>query len=185
VQLADAREKAGPAIAEAKEKAAPVVAEAREKAAGQLADAKEKAGPAVIEARRRAARKAARGKAKAAAGLATITPGMTPEKKKGGRLKKVLLLGGLLAIGGAVFRKLREDRSQSNWQSSYTPKPAGATTSTPAAGGAADADDSGASSPDEAMADAAAGPHTDTTPDAPADVVDLPVQETEDERADR
>lgn len=190
--LADAREQAAVQLADAREKAGPALADAREKAAEQLADAKKKAAPVIAEGRKGAAKKAASGKAMAAAGLATIAPGMAPQKKKGGRLKKVLLLGGLLAIGGVVFKKLRGDRSQSNWQSSYTPSTsgsAGTVSDSPAAGSAAaaasaSADDAGAASPDEALSDAAAGPHVDTTPDAPAEVVDLPVQENQPEYGD-
>ncbi len=48
--------------------------------------------------------------------------------KKGGKLKKVLLLGALIGVGGLIFSKLKAKKDQSsNWESSYVPKapPAG------------------------------------------------------------
>ena len=47
------------------------------------------------------------------------------EKKKGGKLKKLLLITGLAALRRAfVFKKLRGDATSDNWQSSYVPTPA-------------------------------------------------------------
>ncbi len=89
-----------------------------------------------------------------------------PAHKGRGRLKKLLLLGGLAAIGAVIFKKLRSDSTSDNWQSSYVPTPPPATAPTPAT------DDAG-SGPDEAVSDAAAEPHEPTTPDQPAEVVDV------------
>lgn len=189
-KAAEARAKAGPAIADAREKAAPVVADARERAAEKAAEAREKAAPVIAEGRKRAARKAALERERARVKVAAFrdaAPGErlsaardTEPSSKGGKLKKLFLLGALVAIGGAVFKKLRGNPAQSNWQSSYTPAPAPAAAgspiaSAPAVDSDAASDDAAGSSPDERLADEAAEPHPDTTPDAPAEVVDLPV----------
>lgn len=52
--------------------------------------------------------------------------------KRGGGLRKVLLVGALVAVGGVVFAKLRAKKAQStNWESSYVPKaPAASATPT-------------------------------------------------------
>lgn len=197
--LNDAKEKAGPALADAREKAAPVVADARVRAAAQLADAREKAAPVVAEARARAAEQLAEAREKAApvvaAGAAAAgekasaarvladekvagLKGEEPKKKKG-KLKRVLFLG-LLAGGAAVVaKKLKGESTSDNWQSTYVPTPAPAAPGTPAAtsGGSHKADapveDTGGASPDEALADEADAPHPVTTPDQPAEVVDI------------
>ena len=84
----------------------------------------------------------------------------------------------------AIAKKLQAGSSSDNWQSSYTPSPPPGeqppTPPTPAApqsGGDPLTDplpeDPGGASPDEAMADSAEAPHPATTPDDPAEVVDL------------
>ncbi|PVG84098.1 hypothetical protein DDE18_00145 [Nocardioides gansuensis] len=119
----------------------------------------------------------------------------------------MLLLGGLLAIGGAVYAKLRGQQHSNSWQSSYTPTPppssAGSSTPSTAPGaavtgtapGGTDAledpltdplppsggtyggetvsDDIGGAEPGEALSDAAEHPHRATTPDDPAESVDV------------
>lgn len=170
--VATAKEKAGPALADARAKAAPVVADAKAKAAPVLADAKAKAGPAVATGAAIAAEKIATGAAIAAdraaeaahAAADKVEEVATPEKKKGGKLKKLLILTGLAAAAAFVASKLRSGNDSENWQSSYTP--------TPAPRPAADDDEAGAS-PDEALADSAEAPHPVTTPDDPAEVVDV------------
>ncbi|MFN8192217.1 MAG: hypothetical protein U0R78_17690 [Nocardioidaceae bacterium] len=87
-----------------------------------------------------------------------------PAHKGRGRLTKLLFLGALAAVGAAVFKKLRSGSSSDNWQSSYVPAPA----PTPAP-----ATDDAGSGPDEAVSDATAEPHEPTTPDSPAEVVDV------------
>ena len=108
-------------------------------------------------------------------------------KKKGSKLKKLVLVGGLAAAVGVVAKKLQGGSESQNWQSSYVPTPpasgtgaAAATTSTgagaaptPAAPMAGASDDTGGSSPDEALADEAETVHPVTTPDEPAEVVDI------------
>lgn len=104
--------------------------------------------------------------------------------RKGGKLRKVLLFGGLAAVIGIVVTKLRSKSSGDNWQSSYTPTPAPTTTpkpaaapvapvATPAASTAPASDDPGGAAPDEALSDAVEEPHEPTDPDSPAEVIDV------------
>ena len=159
--VATAKEKAGPALADAKAKAAPVIA-----------DAKAKAGPAVATGAAIAAEKIATGasiaaeKAAEAAQAAAdkVEEVATPEKKRGSKLRKLLVLTGIVAAAAFIAKKLRAGGESENWQSSYTPTPAPRPVPE---------DDFGGASPDEAIADAAETPHPVTTPDEPADVVDV------------
>jgi vacuolar-type H+-ATPase subunit H len=187
-----ARDKAAPMLAEAREKAAPVLADARDKAAPLLADAKERSAPALAEAKEKlthdvlpvitaaiaAADKATedvreetskRGKAAVAA-----LKGEVEAPKKKHRLRRLLVVLGLGAVAAAVAKKLSDREPTTAWQSSYTPTPA-ATAADDDNGGAhrADADDQGGASPDVAAADAAAAPHPATTPDNPAETIDV------------
>ena len=186
--LADARAKAAPLLAEARDKAAPVIADARDKAGPALADARAKAGPMIaggaaivadkaslgasIAAEKAAvgrdiaAEKAAVGRDLAAAKVAQLKG--EPEPKKGGKLKKLLLFGGLAAAAGFAVKKLQGDKASDNWQSSYVPSPP-----PPAPVPDAAADDASGSSPDEAVADATEAPHPVTTPDDPAETVTI------------
>ena len=169
------------------EKAGPILADGRkmgqEKAGPILADGKEKAH----RGRRRAAAKLVALKEAEASGKLAAFKAAEPEKEKGSKLKKLVLFSGLMAIGSVVFKRLRGAPSKSNWQSSYTPQPAPRHTPTHSAGAetpvetadpvhtepAAASDDAGAASPDEALADRATEPHPDTTPEDPAEVVEL------------
>lgn len=207
--LHEAREKAGPALAEARDKAAPRIAEARDTAVVRAAEAREKAAPVVADARDRAAVRAAEARAKAAPLLADAREraaeqaaaareagavkaarlrGEEPEKK-GGLLKKLFLVGGLAAIGGVVYSKMK-GQQESSWQSSYVPTPPPSSTGTAATTGSAGAagagvagsaatgpqvvaDDQAGAGPDESLADQAEAPHAATTPDDPAEVVDV------------
>lgn len=231
--MENARDKAGPALADARDKAVPLVSDARDRAVPLLQDARDRAVPVLAEGKALAAEKAAvaaalaaeaaalgaekaaEGRDLAAAKVAELRQEPEPKRSK---LKTALLLGGLLAIGGAVFAKLRRTQAaKDNWQSSYTPAPpAGATTSsgsavssplptsgaagdpltdpiktpldpsTPTAVDAAEAsdaltdpthrtpvDDIGGGDPGEALSDAGEQPHDVTTPDNPAEVVDV------------
>ena len=186
--LADARDKAGTTYADAREKAGPMLADARVKAGTTYADAREKAGPAIADAREKAApiiasgaalaaEKAAAGKEFANAKVAELKGEPAP-KKRGGKLKKILVFTGLAAVAGVVVKRLTADRTADNWQSSYVPTPAPATTRPTATPPVAttpvdDADDSAGSSPDEALADSTEAPHQVTTPDDPAEVVEI------------
>jgi hypothetical protein len=168
--LADAREKAGPALADARDKAAPYVAEARDRATAALADAKEQAVPLVAAGAERASEVAAQAKGAADARVAKLRG---EEKKKGSKLKKLAIFVALAGAAGFIAKKLQGGGQSANWQSSYVPTPAPApsapsTPSTPPA-----TDDAGAAGPDEAISDAADEPQPVTTPDDPAEVVDL------------
>jgi hypothetical protein len=186
-----AKDKALPLLADAKDKAAPVLADAKAKAGPVLADAKAKAGPALAGGAAIAADKASAG-ATIAAEKAAIARDLASEKaavgrdlaatkvaelkgekpKKGGKLKKLLIVTGLAAAGAVIAKKLRGgDSTSDNWQSSYvpTPAPAPAKPATPSV----DSDDAGGSSPDEAIADAAEQPHSVSTPDDPAETVTI------------
>ena len=174
--VATAKEKGGPVLADAKAKAGPVITDAKAKAGPVLADAKAKAGPAIAAGAAVAADKVAAGAAvaaeKAAAAAETaadkVAEVATPQKKKGSKLKKLLVLTGLAAGIAFVAKKLQGGKQSDNWQSSYTPTPA------PAAKPAAKpADDGAGASPSEAIADQAESAHPVTTPDDPAEVVDV------------
>jgi hypothetical protein len=172
--LVDAKDKAGPALADAREKAAPYVADARERAAAALADAREQAGPALADARSKAAPLVAQGAAKAGelaaqakeAADAQVAQLRGQEKKKGSKLKKVAIFAAIAGAVGFVAKKLQGSGQTDNWQSSYVPTPAPTPSSVPQ-------DDAGAAGPDEAISDAADGPQPVTTPDDPAEIVDL------------
>jgi F0F1-type ATP synthase membrane subunit b/b' len=159
--LADAKEKAGPALADARDKAAPYVADARDKAAAALADARDQAAPYVAQAAAKASELADHAKEAADAQVANL---QGEEKKKGSKLKKVAFFAAIAGIVAVVARKLQSSGQGDNWQSSYVPTPAPAPTTT---------DDAGAAGPDEALSDAADQPHEVSTPDDPAEVVDL------------
>ncbi len=158
--LLDAKDKAGPTLADARDKAAPYVAEARDRAAAALADARDNAGPALADARDKAAPLVAQAKDAADARVAKLRG---EEKKKGSKLKKLAFFAALAGAVGFVAKKLQGSGQADNWQSSYVPTPAPAPV----------ADDAGAAGPDEALSDAADEPHAATTPDDPAEVVDL------------
>ncbi|MEI2715327.1 MAG: hypothetical protein V9G04_19060 [Nocardioides sp.] len=202
--LSTAKEQAAPALVDLKEKArttatdtvAPAAAEAKDRAkeslAPLLAAAAETAREKAKEGATLAADQAAAGRDLAAAKLAEVKGEPEP---KGGRVKKFLLLTGLVALGGVIFKTLRNQKSADNWQSSYVPPapppaPAAATaaagtTSTAAQSptdGLADplndplpgaSDDPGGAGVDEALSDAAEAPHDVTTPDDPAEEVDV------------
>lgn len=189
--LEDATEKAGPALTDAREKARPLVAEGKARAAEKAAAGATlaSAGAAV------AAEKAQVGRDLAAAKVNELR-GVEPEPK-GGKLKKLLLVGALAAIGGVLFSKLRSKDESANWQTSYnppappTPSGAGSASGTvgdatiptekasPAAtpgatgGATATSDDIGGGDPGEALSDSAEQPHPATTPDSPAEVIDV------------
>lgn len=164
-------DKAGPILADGKEIARERARRGRRRAAARMAELKDS------EASERLAAKVSAFKdAEASEKLAAFKA--AEPKKKRGRLKKLVLLGGLVGLGSVIAKRLRGASSQSNWQSSYTPQPAPRHTpthaaTTPPAETAAPADDEGGSSPDEALADRASEPHPDTTPDDPAEVVEL------------
>ncbi len=156
----------------AKETAAPLLAEAKEKAAPLLADGKalaaEKAESVAAAAQSAAASAKETAKEKAPERL-----GGEPKRKRGGFLKKLLVVGGLAAVAAFVAKKLRAEDPADNWQSSYVPAPPPAAPEAAAAPEAPEAEDAGGAGPDEAVADSVEEPHPVTTPDAPAEVVDV------------
>lgn len=187
--LVQARDKAGPALHDARDRARPLIAEGKARATetatigAALAAEKAHAGAQI------AAERAAMGRDLAAAKAAELTGKPEP---KGSKLKKLLLIGGLAALGGFLFTKLKGKQSDSsNWQSSYQPSPP-APARTPASGagsvGAATgtmangadplgaprtSDDVGGGEPGEAISDSVEEPHGSTTPDRPAEVIDV------------
>jgi hypothetical protein len=192
----DLAESVLPAIESAVETAVETAKDTVDKAAPILAEGKEIAREKAKEGKQVAQEKAHRGRRRAAAKLAALKEAEASEKvaafkaaepnpEKSGRLKKLVLLSGLVALGGVIFKRLRGAPSKSNWQSSYVPQPAPqqapthkAPADTPVPEAAAPEpthvpDDEAAASPDEALADRAAEPHPDTTPDDPAEVVEL------------
>jgi hypothetical protein len=165
VAFVDAKEKAAPVVADAKGKAAPLVA------AGAVAAAKGAAAAADL-----AAQKAAEGRDLASAKAAELEG----KGKKKHRLRTFVIFAGLATALGFVVKKLTSGSGQDNWQSSYTPPPPPSpakASDTPIADAAAAASaeqaDEGGASPDEALADAVEEQHPVTTPDEPAEVVDL------------
>ena len=162
----------------------------RKKAAKKAEAARQAAGERADVQRERAAVKIAA--FQDAASGSKVSAFKEAEPKKGGRLKKFVLLSALAGVGALVFKKLKGDNEAAHWQKSYTPTPAPSTTpsstvgsgglsATAAAAASTDAgapsadthDDLGAASPDEAIADSVEQPHEDTTPDHPLEVVDI------------
>ena len=176
--IADARDKAGPVLADARDKAGPALADARDKAAPILSAGAALAAEKASSGASLAAEKAPAGRELAAARVAQLK-GEPPKKQKRSKLKAILLLTGLAAVAGFVARKLTGSGQADNWQSTYVPTPAPSSSgpstppspSAPMAG--AEVDDTGGSSPDEAIADQVADSHPVTTPDEPAEVVSI------------
>jgi hypothetical protein len=171
------------ALDTAVEKAGPILADAKEQAGPRLSDARDKAGPVLAQGAALAATKASEvadlASAKAAEGkelAATKAAELSGEPKKKHRVRTLLILTGIAAVLGFVAKKLTSRGDQDDWQSSYTPPPA--RTETPiadaaAAASAGGAADEGGAGPDEALADSVEEQHEVTTPDEPAEVVDL------------
>jgi vacuolar-type H+-ATPase subunit H len=178
-----AREKAGPLIQDAKDRAVPLIHEARDNAAPLLAQGRSIAAEKAAQASSLAAERAAMGLDLAQARLAELN-GEEP-KRKTHRLRKLVLLGAVAGLGAVAYKKVNGGEG---WQASYAPEPPPAP-STPSSNNTAPAsapaaptvdavipetvDDAAAASPDEAISDAATGPHAVTDPDHPAEVVAL------------
>ncbi|MCW2850202.1 MAG: hypothetical protein JWR90_4176 [Marmoricola sp.] len=170
-RLSDARDQVAPLLAGARDQAAPYVEDARSRVTKGAAAAVAAATPVVVEAQRRGE-------------LATAALKGEPVKRKGGK-KKYLVFAGLLGLGAVAFSKLRGGSTESaNWQTSYAPTPApaapapAAPATTPGSHAAdvpADSAPDGVvgATPGESLADAAEAPHGVSTPDAPAESVDV------------
>jgi gas vesicle protein len=182
-KIADARDQIAPKIAEARDQAAPYVESARDRFVNEVVpavqqavnDAKDQAAPVAEEAKRRGT-------------LAAAALKGEPVKKKGGK-GKFFLIAALAGVAAFVAKKLTSSNESANWQTSYAPKPAPAappappTPAAPMAGShAADtavdnsataAGDPVGASPGETLADSSEEPHPVTTPDAPAESVEV------------
>lgn len=93
---------------------------------------KEATAPLLAEGKALAAEKAAATKAAAAAAAAKVAetakqvdvPGVESETKSPLRwLKRLVVLAGVAAIAAVVYKKLRSDDTEDNWQSAYVPTP--------------------------------------------------------------
>jgi hypothetical protein len=201
VLASDARDKAGPLLADARDKATPLLAEGRAMAAEKASVAADLASQKASIGAERAAELASASRDYAAAKVAEAKG--EPPKKKGSKFRKLLFFGTLVAVAGFVVNKLKSTSEADNWHSSYVPPSSSTGSTSPSStaststgttrlapgvgsgavgaddpmakladdGGATD--DPGGASPDEALADAAEEPHTVTTPDDPAEVVEL------------
>jgi hypothetical protein len=194
-RIAEVRDQVAPRIAEARDQIAPRIAEVRDQVAPHVenardafvkdfvpyvqkaaSDARDQAAPLAEEAQRRGENAVAALKGE-------------PVKRKG-RKRKILLFAGLAGLAALAVQKLRGGNESANWQTSYSPSPAPAappapvTPSAPTAGShaadipaAADSsdgsDDPVGATPGESLSDATEEPHPVTTPDAPAEDVDV------------
>jgi len=196
--IADAKAKAAPYLADARDKAAPYLADARDKAAPVLADARDKAAPVLAEARERLSTEVLPVVTAAIAALDTVTEDARAETLRRGKAVAAALKGEVevpekshrvrnliiaLGLGGLVFalaKRFKGGEPTTSWQSSYTPPPTSTPGPVPASGAAAGAaagaeatDDTAASDPAEAAADATEVPHQPTTPDNPVTEIDV------------
>jgi hypothetical protein len=182
-RLAEAKDAIAPKLAEAREQAVPLVESARDKLVNEVipavkvavADAAEQAAPVVEEAKKRGS------------SAVDALKGEDLQPKKKGRKRKFFLFAALAGAGAYVFSKVRGKDDSNNWQSSYTPSPSPAAPPSPASpaapmGGSHAADtsgdtppagDSAGASPGESIADATEEPHPVTTPDSPAEEVEV------------
>ncbi|HET6652609.1 MAG TPA: hypothetical protein VFH10_08215 [Nocardioides sp.] len=165
-----AREKAGPLLTEAREKAAPAVHDAREKFTSDvlpvITAAIAAAGEATEDVRGESKK---RGKA----AVAALKGEVEAPKKKKHRFRKFLLVLGLGGVVAFVAKKLSDRPSTTTWESTPTPAPAPAAPAGAHKAETTEGNDQGGASPDVAAADAAAEPHAATTPDNPAETIDV------------
>ena len=150
-----------------------------------LLDAKDKAGPALADAREKARRTSPRPARRPSrwSPLAPPRPARWPprprrpptprspqlrserrsrRRRRAASSRSSPSSSAIAAAVGFVASKLQGSGQSDNWQSSYIPTPA------PDPDPSAPADDAGAATPDEAIADAADEPRPATTPDEPA-----------------
>jgi hypothetical protein len=195
-RIADARDQIAPKLADARDQVAPKLAEARDEIAPRLAEARDQIAPHVEDARGRIVKGVASATAAATPVVAearrrgvnasAALQGEPPVKRKG-RKRKLFVFATLAGLGAYAFQKLRGGES-SNWQTSYSPStapaapPAPPSPSAPQAGShaadvpvdaaEADAEPVGAT-PGESLSDATEEPHPVTTPDSPAEDVEV------------
>lgn len=165
-----AKEKAGPVIAEAREKAGPAVSDAREKIQTEVIPALTAALAAADEATAEVREEAGK---RSKAAVAALKGEVEAPTKKTHRFRNFLLVLGLGGVVAFVAKKMSDRPASTTWESNYTPAPAPQATPSSGAHRAEGADDQGGASPDVAAADAAAEPHAATTPDDPAETIDV------------
>lgn len=165
-----AREKAGPVIVEARDKAAPVVADAREKLTTEVLPVIT-AAIAAAEAATEPVRDETKRRGKAT--VAALKGQIDAPKPKRHWFRKTLLVLGVLGIAGFIAKRLADRPSTTTWESTPAPAPAPASPAGAHRASTPDTDDQGGASPDVAAADAAAEPHQVTTPDNPAETIDV------------
>ena len=194
-RLADARDQIAPRLTEARDDLAPRLADARKQIAPHLEDARGRLAKGVAAATAAAAPVAA--EAQRRGELATAALKGEPVKRKKGK-KKFLLFAGLLGLGALAAQKLRGGE-KANWQTSYSPTPAPTPAPSPTPAAAAPAPPAPPSpaapmsgshaadvpsdaetvvepvgaNPGESISDAVEEPHPVTTPDAPAETVEV------------
>ncbi len=183
----DAYDRVGPAASDARDRLAPLVADARDRGASLVEEARDRLAPLVEDARDRAKdRLNDLGETVATALDERLPDDRTPalvskhSSKSGGAWKKVLLALGLGAVVAVVAKRLRGGGSE-DWQSAPgrpTPVPSPSATaagvaSAEAASPAATDHDVAGGTPDEAVSDAVETAHPITTPDEPAEQVEV------------
>lgn len=141
--------------------AKPAIADAKEKTSAVTSDAKTKAAPLAAAGAALAVERAHTAKQTAGEKVARLK-GEKP--KESHKLRNLLVLLGLAGIAAFVARKLTSGGGDT-WQSTYTPAPAPAPTDV--------TDDVGGAGPDEALSDTVEAPHPTSTPDSPAEVIDV------------
>ncbi len=166
------------------ETAKDALTDGREVAAQALTDGREVAAHAIAEARSEAKKRCGRGRGSRRTGKR--------------RLRTAVLLAAVLGVGAAVFKALRSRGEQPPWESGGGSAPRGVPTPAPTPNGATAAvaadqvppvpsspavvgpDDAAGAAPGEALSDARdeSEPKADTTPDDPAEVVELQQPET-------
>jgi hypothetical protein len=196
--VSDARDRLGPAVADARDRLTPVVEDARERLTPVVGDAKERladlAGTVAVKLDETLPDKAV---------PAAVASAAAAKRSGSGRLKKLFVLAGVGAAAAFIAKRLRDGGNEPQWQSTPPGRPTSApapsaseqaadTAKAPAAAvagmAAADAagsddttevsptgqgDDAGGGSPDEAAADAVDTPREPTTPDAPAEKIEV------------
>ena len=198
-RIADAREQVAPRIAGARDQIAPRLAEARDQVSPHVESARDaivndfvpKVQQVVSDAREQAVPLAEEAQRRGGAAVAALK-GEPIQRKRKGRKRKILLFAALAGLVAFAVQKLRGGESP-NWQTSYSPSPATAAPPTPASPAApmagthvadvpTDAAADGATdasagpvgaTPGESLSDAAESPHPVTTPDSPAEDVDV------------
>ncbi|GAA1933129.1 hypothetical protein GCM10009815_29510 [Nocardioides marmoribigeumensis] len=189
-QAAELSERVGPALSDARDRLGPALEDARERITPVLEDARDRAVPAAERARDAARVRLADAAANVATRLDDRLPDdRTPDfiadastNKKGGKLRKLLVLAGLGGVAALVVKRLQGDPAPT-WQAA-TPPPApaprpaaGAPTAqtpvTPAAPASGAEGDAAGGTPGEVASDQVDEPHEPTTPDAPAEQVDV------------